>query len=534
MRRKALLDSKNIMRSLLILISFSLVLLSCSFKSRSSDQSLRIQLGGVPVSLDPAQAEDGLSLRILANVMEGLVGYDGAGQLKNRLAAAIDISNDQKRYTFTLRPEAKWSDGRPVVAAEFVLGIRRALAPATASKLAESLLVIRGARDYHQGQSSDLPGVRDENGKLVFELERPISFFLQLLTLPITVPARQDILNAHSGRWAEGEEWAQTPTTGPFRIASYIHDQKLILERNVNYWGPQPSVDKIEWIIVPDEITGLNLFDQGKLDILTKVPSLNFKKLGDEHKIRVFPFLATYYIGFNCRKPPFNDPRVRRAVSSVIDRKGIVDALMTGESPAQSWIPRGLEGYISYEESKQNSVQNSVIDPEVKTLLSNFPSLTLQFDSSDRNTTVMEKVQQDIKNKLGLQLNLVHLDWKSHMKSVQTEAPSLFRLAWQTPFLDPIFHLQVLTSKHSANPTGCSHAEYDRIVSEIEIEKSGPKREKLIRDAQKILVDDEAMVIPLFHYVQNYAVSQRVKNFRANPFGVIRLNELEVDHGFQK
>jgi len=530
MRRKALLDSKNIMRSLLILISFSLVFFSCTFKSQPSDQLLRIQLGGVPVSLDPAQAEDGLSLRILANVMDGLQGYDGAGQLKNRLAAAVEVSSDQKRYTFTLRPEAKWSDGRPVVAAEFVLGIRRALAPTTVSKFAESLLVIRGARDYHQGQSSDLPGVRDENGKLIFELERPISFFLQLLTLPVTVPARQDILSAHSGRWSEGEEWAQTPTTGPYRIASYRHDQKLVLERNPNYWGPQPSVDKMEWIIVPDEMTGMNLFDQGKLDILTKVPSLNFKRLADERKIRGFPFLATYYIGFNCRKPPFNNPQVRRVVSSVIDRKGIIDALMTGEVPARTWIPKGLEGYIPYEELRQIPV----MDSQVKTLFSSLSSVTLQFDSSDRNTTVMEKIQQDIKNNLGLQLNLVHLDWKSHMKSVQTDAPPLFRLAWQTPFFDPIFHLQVLTAKHPANPTGCSNAEYDRLVSEIEVEKPGPKREKLIRDAQKILVEDEAMVVPLFHYVQNYAVSQRVKNFRANPFGVIRLNELEVDHGFQK
>lgn len=520
------------MRALLLFVFILFSFLACSPKVHELSRSLRVQLGGVPVSLDPVKSEDGLSLRVLVNVMDGLLGYDGQGRLQNLLASSVETSVDQKRYSFTIRQDARWSDGRPVVAADFILGLKRALAPSTPSKLAESLMVIKGAQDYRSGKSSELQGVQDQNGKLVIELERPITFFLQLMTLPVAMPGRQDVIDAHAGRWAEGTEWTRTPTTGPYRIASFVQDQKIVLQPNPHYWGPRPRIETVEWVIVTDENTGVNLFDQGKIDILTKIPTLQFKRWTSEGKTRSFPFLATYYLGFNCRKPPFNQPEFRKAVFSSIDRKEIVDALMTGELPARSWIPPGLEGHISYQASLKNSEVQGV--SKVKALFSKQGPITLQFDSSDRNSMIMEKVQQDLKKNLSLNVSLSNLDWKSHVKSVQADAPPLFRLAWQTPFLDPIFHLQVLTSQHPANPTGCLNAEYDRLVKLIEIEKPGPHRELLIHQAQKILLEEEVMVVPLYHYVQNYAVSSRVKNFRANPFAVIRFNELEVEDGSQK
>lgn len=526
------------MRALLLFVLF--FTLACSPKGRDSSLSLKVQLGGIPVSLDPVKSEDGLSLRVLVNVMDGLLGYDSKGKLQNLLASSIETSPDQKRYSFTIRPDARWSDGRPIVAADFVLALKRALAPTALSKLAESLVVIKGAEDYRSGKSPQLTGVQDQDGKLVIELERPVSFFLQLMTLPVAMPARQDVLDAHSGRWAEGTEWTQTPTTGPYRIATFIQDQKIGLEPNPYYWGPRPRIEAVEWVIVSDESTGVNLFDQGKIDILTKIPTLQYKRWKSEGKSHSFPFLATYYLGFNCQKPPFNQPDFRRAVFSSIDRKEIVDALMTGEVPARTWIPPGLEGHISYQESLKDyevgDTQNRFVRSvsKIKALSLSQSQISLQFDSSDRNSMIMEKVQQDLKKNLNLKVSLLNLDWKTHVKSVQVDAPPLFRLAWQTPFLDPIFHLQVLTSHHPANPTGCSNAEYDRLVKLIELEKPGHQRELMIHKAQKILLEEEAMIVPLYHYVQNYAVSSRVKNFRANPFGVIRLNELEVDDGSKK
>lgn len=527
------------MRIRLLLILSCLIFQGCRSESPNPSRLIQVQLGGVPVSLDPAKAEDGLSLRVLANLMEGLLGYDGRGQLQKFLASSVEISSDQKRYVVTLRPHAKWSDGRPILPSDFILGFKRALAPTMPSKLAESFMVIRGARAYRLGKTLDLPGICENDGKLIFELERPVSFFLHLLTLPVALPVRQDVLDAHQGRWPEGEQWSQVFTTGPYRVASFVHDQKITLERNPYYWGTPAPIESIEWKIISDEIVGMRLFEQGKLDILTKIPSLSYERLSREGKVSSFPFLATYYIGMNCRKPPFNDREFRRAVAAVIHRKEIVAALMTGEHPARTWIPQGLEGFLSDEEAAAawGSDSSGVLKTisSVRTQTAKLEPIVLQFDSSERNAMIIEKIEQDLKQNLGMHLSLVNLDWKSHLQSVHSDPPQLFRLAWQTPFLDPIFHLQVMTSRHPANPTGCSDPKYDRLVDAIESEKPGRKREQLIAQAQKLLIQDEAWVIPIYHYVQNYAVSPRIKNFSANPFGVIRLNELEVIRdGFQK
>jgi oligopeptide transport system substrate-binding protein len=489
-------------------------------------ETLRVQLSAMPISLDPATAEDGLSLRILANVMEGLEGYDGSGRLKPFLAQQVAISADQKRYEFTLRPEAKWSDGRKVAPGDFVLGIQRSISPATASRLAEPLMVIRGARDFRLGKTKTLSGVYEKNGKLIFELERPISYFLQLLTLNTAMPARQDVLDAHGGRWPAGEKLSQVPVTGPYRFTHYVHEQKIGMEKNPQYWGARSGgVRTVEWVVVGDEATGMNLFERGMLDILTRIPIVDFQRLSREGKVRTEPFLATYYLGFNLKKPPFDQAQVRRAFSAAIRRKEIVDALITGEVPAGAWIPPGLEGHVPFENSK---IEKSVLKPAVIRQ----SAVTLQFDSGEKNRIVVEKIQQDIQRELGreqgIKLSLVNLDWKSHVKAIQQDPPPVFRFAWQTPFADPAFLLGLFTSPNPNNYSKWSNERYDRLVDRIEKEKPGPVREELIRSAQKILVDDEAVIAPLYHYVLNYGVSSRIVNFHANPFGVIRFDELEI------
>jgi len=488
---------------------------------------LRVQMKGMPISLDPARAEDGLALKVLANVFDGLVQYDGKGQLKNGVAQSIEISPDHKKYVFTLRPEAKWSDGKPLIAKDFVLGFRRALAPQTASKLSSSLLVIRGAMAYRMGKSPELPGVKEQDGKLVIELDRPVSYFLQLMTLGGALPSRQDVLDAHAGNWPDGTRSSEAPGVGPYRITSYQPDQKIILERNPYYWGHSPAIEKVEFVIVSDDSAGANLFNQGKLDILSSIPSLDFQKWKKEGKVQTSPFLATYYIGFNCRKPPFDDRDFRAAVSAVIDREGIVAALMTDEIPARSWIPPGLEGYLSFSEATKRADQQAVAAiTKVKARAPSLPPIAFSFDSGERNALIAEKIEQDLKQKLGLKLSLTNQDWKSHIKALQTDAPPLYRLAWQTPFLDPIFHLQVLMTSHPANFSGCGSPEYDRKITEIETLSPGPEREKKIKEAQELISEKDVFLAPIFHYVQSYAVSPRVKGFQVNPFSVIRFEEL--------
>jgi oligopeptide transport system substrate-binding protein len=493
----------------------------CDRLGAGSSDTIRIQLGSEPASLDPSLAEDGASLRVLFNTMDGLVGYDGAGKLQNQLAESYGVSADGTRYEFTLRGGAKWSDGQPVQASDFVTALRRALAPGSTSRLAGMLYPIRGARRLAAGKArpEDL-GVRSEGeapGRLVIELERKTPYFIQVLSLPVALPSRQDVLDAHSGRWPE-----IAPVTGPYRITRHESDQRIVFEANENYWDKQRPRPAVEMLVIADESTGVNLFQQGKLDVLTKVPSSDLARLKERGVIHSDPFLAVYYLSFNLKRSPFNDRALRRAVSAAIRREELVQALDSGDTPANSWLPPGLEGHVPFDLSKTTLRKKpSGLDVPAQ-------PVAAAFDTGQRNSTAMEKVQQDLRAALGLKLALSNLDWKAYLKSLQSDAPPIFRMGMLSPVLDPIQILVSFTTGDPNNYIHWSNASYDQLVNQIAGLAPGAERAAKIRQAQALLVDDEAAVVPLFHYVQNTAVAPRIQGLRANPFGVILFSDLGI------
>ncbi len=486
-------------------------LVGCKKSAEISHLDLSIQINSEPVTLDPSLVEDGNAFKILGNTMDGLMGYDGHGQLVKRLAASFEVSKDSKTIRFKIRNDATWSDGVPVKPEDFVYGIRRSLQASTGSKLAPLLFAIRGAKDFHLNKTTDL-GVSVKNGELVFELEKPCSYFLAALTLPITLPQRP-------GTWTD-----QSPVTGPYRITSREQDQKIVLTRNS--WARPSAPSQVIVRIVQSESTAALLFEQGKIDILTRVSAFELKKLKELGVIRVDPYATTYYLSFNLRKAPFRDPRYRRAVAGAVQRQELAQLLGSGEPPARSWIPVGLEGYIPFEDRSTYYRQDV---EEVRKILSDktIAPITAAFDTSGRNAMIMEKVQNDLAVKLGLKLSLQNSDWKAFAKSLTTDPPELYRSGILAPFKDPIFHFKALTTGSGFNFSGWSNARYDQLVSQIEETPSGPKRLALMIEAQKIL-DEEVPVVPLYHYVQTLAVSPRVQNYQINFAGVIRFEDLGV------
>ncbi|OFZ17787.1 MAG: hypothetical protein A2X94_04265 [Bdellovibrionales bacterium GWB1_55_8] len=486
----------------LVLVGATLMLGCTRQPSREEQSALKVQLSTEPVSLDPALAEDGVSLRILANTMEGLVGYDSAGQLRLRLAESHRVSNDRKRHEFKLQRNACWSDGIQVTAAQFVRGFQRSLGPDSKSKLAPLLSGLR---------------VHENDGILVIELEKPAPHLLHALTLPVAFPIRDDILSANGGKWP-----LTAPGTGPYAIRNHLPDRKIQLERNPHYYLDASGPAQVDLVIVGDETTAANLFDQGKLDILTKLPPADFARLKKSGRVRTDPFFATYFLSFNTRQAPFNDPALRRAVSGAINREEVVAILDSGELPASGWLPPGIEGATPYRRDRLG--QGLFRKYAGKSVIAGF-------DGNTRNFLIMQKVQQDVQQKLGLRVQLRNTDWKSHIQSLQTDTPAIYRFGWQAPFNDPISHLRAFTSRDPNNYSGWKNAKYDRLISEIETMESGPDRVAKIARAEELLVKTEAAAVPLYHYVQNHGVSKRVSGFRANPFGMIFFRELQLDRG---
>ncbi len=478
------------------------------------------------MSLDPVLAEDGVSLQILNNTWDGLVGYNFEGVLENRLAESYTVSSDGKTYEFRLRSEARWSDGQRVRNQDFISAFRRALSPRSLCKLAPLFMSIRGAQSYHENRKPwETVGITEKNGKLIFELAHRTPTFIHTLSLPPAMPIRQEILDAHQGRWPDN-----APTTGAYSLVAHELDRKLVLQAQAYYWGRRSprNIPRIEFYVIVDESTALHLFEAGQLDVLTRVPSLDFSRLKKLGRIYTNSFLATYYLSFNCKKAPFNDRNWRRAIAGSIRKDEISQVLGAGESPARSWIPRGLDGFIPSGDQERNiDFLSSMKWVKARSSLS-LPIIA-GFDSGARNTKIMEKVQQDVQKNLGIQLSLMNLDWRSYGKKLQIDPPSIFRYGWLSAIMDPISHLKVFRTGDPNNYSGWSSFRYDELVNEVERMLPGPLRSEKIRLAQRILVNDEAAVIPLYHYVQNTAVSARLKGFRVSPFGVIRFQDLSID-----
>jgi len=488
-------------------IGFILGALSLSFSCSRGVQAppaLRIRLSSEPVSLDPTQAEDGVSLMILNNTMEGLFGYDSKGQFEARLAEKTEVNSQGLEYRFWIKKDARWSDGQPVLAEHFRVALLRALDPKSISKLGAFLKVISS--------------VRADQGVLVIRLKKKTPYFLQLLTLPVAFPLREDLLKKNHGKWPD-----LAPVTGPYRILSHDLDQKLTLESNPFYYPDLQRIDRVEFLIVSDESTAIHLFESGQLDVIHRLQSMDLARLKKKGWIHTDPFLATYYLSFNCRKEPFKSVLWRQAVSGVIQKQEVTSILGTEDQPAWSYIPRGLEGYFSRPPSQR--VFEKALE-EVKKSPFPLPMIEAGFDHQEKNFRVMEKVQNYLRSQLGIPLSLSHMDWKTYLKTLQTHPPDLFRFGFQAPFLDPIVHLKVFTTESLYNFTGCSSPEYDQRVSEIETLEPGPWREKKIQEAQKLLLEKEAMVIPLYHYTSHSVVSQRVQGFQLNPFGVLLIKNL--------
>jgi len=518
------------------LFKLKYLLLSCGFfiiififiwigqhqSSRShlkSKACLVIQLVNEPSTLDPTYAEDGISLLLLNNLSEGLLGYNVRGELEKRLAQDYEISPDKKCYRFYLRKDVVWSDGKPLRAEDFALALYRALSPSYPSLLAPLLDPIEGARDYRNSMiGKNQLGISTEKNTLIIQLSKPAPYLLKLFSLPFTFPLRKDILEKNKNQWPE-----HAPGIGAYQCIRHQFEQKLIFKANPLYWNQKPHIKNIEFLVISSETTGLHLFEQGKLDVLWRVSPYDLSRLKKSKRIYTAPLYITYFLSFNTRIPPFHQSYWRKAFAAVIQREEIAKLLGSGAKATWSWIPKGLEGFLPKKELKKQFLEEQETVRQERFF---HPEIQAGFDSGERNARILEKIQHDILNRLGIRLKLQHFEWRSYLSQLKFSPPALFRFAWMAPFNDPILHLRVFKTNDPNNYTGFSDPHYDALVDQIERLDSGKNRRALVQKAQKLLLEKHAILIPIYHYVQNIGLATRVRGFKMNPFGVVNFKNL--------
>ncbi len=482
--------------------------------------TLRINILSEPPTLDWNRSTDTTSSLIQDNIMEGLIQYDLKDpdfRLKPALATEWSSNEDFTRWVFTLREGVEWNDGVPFKAEHVLASWERLLNPQTASEYAYFLYSLKNARLYNEGSIKDFAQVGakvDSEGRIVVELEQPKTYFPMLLTHSSTFPIRTDVIAKHGDQWTEPENIV---TLGAYNLKVWDHDRAIVLERNENYYGEKALVKNILAYMINETSTALNLFDSGRLDSLHTLPSRELVHLKRRKEYRETGIMATYYFGFNTTRPPMDNVLVRRAIVHAVDRKQITDMLGGGQIPISNWVPPGMLGYEADVGLKFDADEaRRLLDEAGFADRSTFPTITLSFNTLEDHRRVAENIQAQLRRNLGINVELANEEWKVYLRSLSTNPSHIYRLGWLADYPDPDNFMGIMTSFSDQNYTRWKSERYDELVRQAVAEGDPAKRQALYVEAQRILTEEGAAVLPLFAQVNHLLVNERVQNYPVN------------------
>jgi oligopeptide transport system substrate-binding protein len=516
-------------RAIFVLTSLTILFsLGCTKKNSGSleygldiKNTLRINLQTEPPSLDWSKSTDTTSSLIQENIMDGLVDYN----LKDpelptipALATSWQPSQGARVWTFTLRKGVKWTDGVEFAGQQVIDGWERLLNPNTASEYAYFLFPVKNAKAYNSGKLKDFDKVGvhvNDKGQLVVELEQPMGFFPMLLSHHSTFPLRKDLIAKFGDRWTDP---ANIQTLGAYKLKVWDHDKAIVLERNDGYYGEKAKIKNVIGYMINEFSTALNLMDAGRLDFQQELPAKELPILRKKPGYRQVSELSIYFYGFNTRKAPFNNLKVRKAFVAAVDRKEITDLLAAGHAPLTGWIPAGMFGYENGRGLKFDpKLAAKLLDEAGYKDRSKFPTITLAFNTNENHQRIAENVQAQIKKNLGVNIRLANEEWKVYLNRLHNDTPDIYRLGWLADYPDPSTFADVMTSFSENNHTGWGSKKYDELTAEGARTLDKQKRREIYSQLQKLLTEDENPVLPIYSAVRQIMLSSRIDNFPVTP-----------------
>jgi oligopeptide transport system substrate-binding protein len=499
-----------------------LVLLNAS-KLRADfapEQILKIGNGAEPKDLDPAKATGVPEHHILQNLFEGLTGQHPVTLAPvPGVAESWDISKDAKTYTFKLRANAKWSDGKSLTAHDFVWSWRRALDPQTASEYAYQLHYIQGGKEFNNGSLKDptkLGVIAKDDRTLVVTLANPTPYFLQLTSFYTLYPTPRHIIEK-----AKGNEWTRAGTlvsNGAFKLAEWHLNKHIRLVANDLYWdASRVKLKEIYLYPIENVDTEERTFLQGGLHMTNEVPNLKIPSYKSKAgPYRSDAYLGTYYYLLNVKKKPLDDVRVRKALALSIDRTLLVEkVVLGGQEPATSFVPKGMAGY-SFDPYLSPTAPAEKL-AEAKKLLAEagypdgkgFPKIDILYNTSENHKKIAIAIQQIWKKNLGIEIGLFNQEWKVYLNSLNQLDFHVARRGWIGDYADANTFLDMMMTGNGNNNTGWSNKTYDELIIKAGQTTDAAQRRTLFQQAEKILLD-EMPVLPLYFYTRNRLMSDKV------------------------
>jgi len=509
------------------------LLSACSSSSTQSSKTLpnTLHMNNVndPEYLDPTLASDTQSSNIIINLFEGIVDYDPKTlQPVPGVAKRWVISKDSKVYTFYLRKNAIWSDGKPVTAHDFVYAWQRLVNPMTAAKYAHMLYYVKNAKEINAGKIKDVAklGVKAlDDYTFEVTLNNPTPFFLSVASWYTLRPVRKDIVEKYGNKWTRPEHMV---CNGYFKLTKWTPLKEIVIEKNATYWDKaNVYLDKVVFHPIEDHDTALKKYLRGEIHYTDELPSVKIPSLRKRPDFIEAPNLANYYLQINVSHPVLGNKLVRQAIAHAIDRKRIVQVLGYGY-PHTSATPLHVLDYVppkglSFDPVKAKAllIQAGYSD------LSTIPPIQLIYNTSENHKKVMEMVQNMLTKHLGLRVELYNMEWKVFLKTKASGNFEMSRFGWIGDYVDPDTFLALFLSQSQMNDSGWKNPAYDALITKANQIIDNKQRWKLFQKAEKILLD-ELPVIPIFIQTRPTLINERVSGIYPNVIGKYPLKGVRI------
>lgn len=495
---------------------------------------LSVQIGPNPETIDPAlnSAVDGGNM--ILHTFECLLTVDQDGKLAPGQAESWETSEDGLTWTFHLRDGLKWSDGSALTANDFVYSWRRVCDPMVAAPYAETVLgMVEGYADAIGGNLEALGVEATDDSTFVVHLSQPCPYFGSLAAFATLSPVQQATIDANGDGWAVNAD--TYITNGCFYISDWVPGSYIMCTKNPNYWNADAiKLDGIKFNLIEDPNASYSAYQTGEVLFIKDVPSEEIPSLEGNEEFYVDPIIGTYYLSLNTQREPFNDPKVRKALSLAIDREYVANTLMQGTySPASNfmgpgWIDTDGSQFIDNANGGQpyiDTTNHEANVEEAKRLLEEagypggegFPAITYSTNDAGYHKVVAEYLQQAWAE-IGVQLQVDIVEWASFTPMRRNGDYDASRNGWVGDYSDPSNMLDLLYSSNGNNDGKFNNAEYDAAMNTSRTTLDAAERSAALHKAEDILMN-EAACIPVAYYNDFWLQSSKITGMWHSAYG---------------
>lgn len=480
-----------------------------------------------PETLDPHKTSTVYEAHVLRDLFEGLVIHNGKAEVLPGAAESWTSSVDGLTHTFKLRKSAKWSNGDPVEASDFVFAFRRIMNPETGAKYAKILYALKGAEAANKGKGrvEDIGARAIDAATLELTLERPTPYFLELLSHQTALPLHPASIAKHGSNFVKPENWV---SNGPYVLKEFVPGSHIKTAKNSTFHdAANVKIDGVMFYPTKDTAAAIRRFEAGELHSNDDIPADQIKALKVKfgNRIKLAPYLGTYYLAINTRKPPFDDVRVRTALSIAIDREFLADQIWGNTMvPGYSFVPPGIGNYGEPAYAEYKDLPPVDRDEEAKALLNEAGfgpgskplKVEIRFNMTDNNRATVVAIAEQWK-RIGIETTQIHTDAKTHFAHLREGGDfDVARAGWIGDYSDPHNFLFLLESDAvGLNYAKYKNLDYDDLMRKAATESNKDERTKVLFAAETIIMRD-LPYIPVLYYGSKNIVSSKLVGWETN------------------